>query len=27
LSEMHGDQHFGFLPRTFVLPLEYELLE
>ena len=27
LSEMHGNEHFGFVPRTFVLPLEYDLLE
>ena len=24
---MHGSHHFGFIPKTFILPNEFELLE
>lgn len=26
LYEIHGPKHFGFIPKTFVLPLEIEML-
>jgi len=27
LREIHGSKHFGFIPRTFILPNEFVYLE
>ena len=27
LQEIHGNKHFGFLPKTYILPNEYAFLE